>query len=117
MLNVLQPNPEPSAAPGRSARWQRVFVLTLLAILFLTSGFVTFAVWGQPHKRAVIGMGWGLIWLWIIGCGGVMWRFKELGCRLAAGVAMPWPVKFVLGCIMFAMLEEAVTTSMTNCPP
>ena len=30
---------------------------------------------------------------------------------------MSWSAKFVVGCILLAMLEEAVTTSMTNCAP
>jgi hypothetical protein len=46
-----------------------------------------------------------------------MWRFKEFWCRLAARVPLPWFVKFVMGCIFLAMVEEAVTTSMTNCAP
>ncbi|HZR20858.1 MAG TPA: hypothetical protein VFE51_26485 [Verrucomicrobiae bacterium] len=99
------------------AKGQRIFVLVLLAILFLTSGFITFVMWHQPHRRAMLFMAWGLIWLWIIGCGLAMCRWRDSLCHMAAKVPLSWPVKFVAGCILLAMLEEAVTTSMTNCAP
>jgi hypothetical protein len=74
-------------------------------------------MWRQPHKRAVIGMAWGLIPFWIVGCGLAMWRWRESACRLVAKLNVAWPLKFVIGCIFLAMLEEVVTTAMTNCAP
>jgi len=117
MITGLESTLDPAPATNRWARYQRALVFGLLAIVLLVSAFITVATWHQPHKRAVIGMAWGLILFWIIGCGFVMWRWSELWCRLAAKVRLPWSVKFVAGCIFLAMLEEAVTTSMTNCAP
>jgi len=34
-----------------------------------------------------------------------------------ARVRLPWMLKFVLGCTSLALLEEAITTLMTNCAP
>ena len=96
---------------------KRLFVLVLLVLLFLLTGFITVVTWHQPHKRAVIGMGWGLIFFWIIGCGLAMWRWGFLVNRAVARAPGAWPIKFVVGCILLAMLEEVVTTSMTNCAP
>ena len=96
---------------------RKLLVISLLVIVFLLSSFITVANWHQPHRRAVIGMAWGQILLWIVGCGGVMWRWGSFLSQHIERVKLSWPVKFVMGCILLAMLEEAITTSMTNCAP
>jgi len=117
MLTELEANPPASSTASRSAKPQRRFVLTLVVIVFLFTGLITALNWTHPHKRAMLGMGWGLILFWIIGCGLVMWRWGGLASQLVDRIRLPWPVKFVVGCILLAMLEEAVTTSITNCAP
>lgn len=109
--------PDSSSTANRNAGRKRAFVLGLLVLVFLVAAFLTVVTWGHPNKRAVIGMAWGLILFWIVGCGFAMWRWKVLWCRLAARVCLPWSIKFVVGSMLLAMLEEAVTTSMTNCAP
>ena len=83
----------------------------------IVSGFVLLAVWKQPVHRAVLGMAWGLILIWIAGGGLAMWHWRQALDRLWAGVRLPWRFKFVAGCTALALLEEAVTTTMTNCAP
>jgi hypothetical protein len=85
--------------------------------MLVVSGLVLAVSWRNPAHRAVIGMAWGLIVLWIGCCGLAMWRWREGLCRLAARVRLPWQVKFVLGCTTLALTEEAITTLMTNCAP
>jgi hypothetical protein len=46
-----------------------------------------------------------------------MWHWRDAADRLAAKVRLPWMLKFVLGCTVLALTEEAVTTLMTNCAP
>jgi hypothetical protein len=46
-----------------------------------------------------------------------MWRWRDLWCRLVERVRLPWMLKFVLGCTTLALVEEAITTLMTNCAP
>jgi hypothetical protein len=94
-----------------------ILVLSLAAGMLLVSGLVLALTWTNPVHRAVIGMAWGLIVLWVGGCGLTMWRWRGLWRRLAARVRLPWGLKFVLGCVMLALVEEAVTTLMTNCAP
>jgi hypothetical protein len=89
----------------------------MAAWMVLVSSVVLAVTWRNPVQRAVIGMAWGLILLWIGGCGLAMWRLRDLGCRLAAGLRLPWMLKFVLGCTALALVEEAITTLMTNCAP
>ena len=95
----------------------RILVLSLAAWMVVVSGVVLAATWANPVHRAVLGMAWGLIVLWIGGCGLAMWRWRDLWCRLAARVRLPWGMKFVLGCTILALVEEAITTTMTNCAP
>jgi hypothetical protein len=98
-------------------RGRRMTVLGLAAWMTLVDGAVLALNWGQPRTRATIGMAWGLIVLWI-GVGGLaMWRWRDFWCRQAARVRLPWMVKFVLGCTLLALVEEAVTTLMTNGAP
>lgn len=97
--------------------WPRRFVVMLGIWTFLLAGFVLLAVWKNPVQRAVLAMAWGLILLWIVSGGLVMWRWRETWDRLAAKVPLPWWLKFILGCIALALAEEAITTAMTNCAP
>lgn len=94
-----------------------ILVMCLAAWTAGGSGLVLAATWGNPIHRAVLGMAWGLILLWVAGCGLAMWRWRDLWRRLAARIRLPWGLKFVLGCTTLALVEEAVTTLMTNCAP
>jgi hypothetical protein len=116
-VNNIHEQSTPLPPPGAAARWARRFIVALASWLVLVSGLVLLLNWGKPAPRAMILMAWGLIGLWIGGCGLAMWRWRELWCRLADRAPLPWMVKFVLGCVALALLEEAITTLMTNCAP
>jgi len=71
----------------------------------------------DPDKRAVFCMASGLILIWIV-LGGTLMRlgrdrFKDWVGRIRIG----WRTRFVLLCVVMALLEEVVTTSMTNLAP
>lgn len=75
---------------------------------------LVFAREQDPDKRAIFAMGLSLIVIWCI-LGGVTMRlmrdrFVQVSQRLTIG----WHLRFVLLCIAMAMIEEAVTTSLTN---
>ncbi len=114
-----QPFPDAPPIPnlGVRSRRKQVFVAVLLGIVVLVSTFLAIIVWGEPRQRAVLGMAWGLIIFWIVGAGFAMWRWRPFWLRLASKGGLPWFLKFTLGCVLLAMAEEAVTTSMTNCAP
>jgi hypothetical protein len=63
--------------PRAVTRRQRIAVAILLAWTFGVCGLVLAAGWQSPTTRAVLGMAWGLILLWIVGCGALMWRGRE----------------------------------------
>jgi hypothetical protein len=119
----MPPDTKPSGNAGatprrsRADRWSRRFIVILAGWLALVSAVVLVLNWTKPAKRAVLLMAWGLILLWIGGCGLAMRRWRDRWCRLADQVPLPWTLKFVLGCTVLALMEEAITTLMTNCAP
>lgn len=72
---------------------------------------------GRPNSRAVILMGLGLVLLWCFGFGWFSRRYRDqIRQRVLSAPGSPG-LKFVLGCTLLALLEEAVTVTMTNLAP
>jgi hypothetical protein len=100
-------------------------VVRLLLILIATWGvFSTSAVAAfvfsheaNPDNRAILKMGIALILIWCVVGGGVMCWLRDRLVARARRFPLGWRTRFVLLCIAFAMLEEAVTTSLTNLAP
>lgn len=95
----------------------RIFIKFLGAWLILTTSAVTLVTWGNPKMRAVLGMGWGLILLWIVLGGTVMYRFRDRIRSVVEPIPIDWRIKFALSATVLALLEEAITTTMTNLAP
>ena len=70
-----------------------------------------------PNSRAVILMGAGLILLWVALGGSLMFTFRNRIREVVLGMRGDWRVKFVLFATLLALLEEAVTVTMTNLAP
>jgi hypothetical protein len=84
-------------------------VVTLLNVHILSSG--------STHERAIILMADGLILFWVILGGSLTpWLRRGLVPRLIT-IPIGWRVRFVLLCTAMALLEEVITTSMTNLAP
>lgn len=84
-------------------------VLTTTAVLLIT--------WQNRVVHAVVSMGTGLLVVWVLLGGALMRRYREPVRRFVLGLPGRWGVKFVLFCTLMALLEEAVTTTMTNLAP
>jgi hypothetical protein len=91
-----------------------VYGIVIAAIV----GLLNFAAGNpEPDQRAIIAMGLSLILIWCV-LGGIAMRL--IRDRFVHGVRrlkIDWRLVFVLLCIVMAMLEEAVTTSLTNAAP
>lgn len=72
---------------------------------------------GHPVGRAVILMGLGLVVIWNIFGGLLMRRFRDPIRVFVRALPGRWQVKFVLFATLLALIEEAVTTTMTNMAP
>lgn len=89
-------------------------IWTVLSQIFLV---VIFTLFLGPNSRAVMLMATGLMVLWIILGGTLMFRFREPIREFVLMLRLNWAVKFVLFGILLALLEEAVTVLMTNLAP
>ncbi len=113
---ATDPAPESSPTTDSVTRWLLIAIgvysgalVTLLNVVLLGSG--------STKDRAIILMADGIIVLWIIVEGSLTPLLrKRLVPRLAA-IRMDWRVRFVLFCTLMALIEEAITTSMTNLAP
>jgi hypothetical protein len=94
-----------------------VFISLLASYLGATTLLVYLFTAGNRITHAVVGMGLGLILLWVCLCGGLMVLLRDRIKTFVLGIHLPWQVKFVLFATLLAMLEEAITTSMTNLAP
>ncbi len=83
---------------------------TFLALAFIVGDEGT-------EARAIMLMLGGLILIWIIGAGSLMVLGRHWFAAWAANLALGWRTKFVVLCTTMALLEEAVTTSMSNLGP
>ena len=90
------------------AAWTLLSTLIVLIIAVVGMG---------PNSRAVAMMGAGLVLLWIVLGGTLMWTVRGRVRDLVLRIRLPWPLTFVLFCTLLALTEEAVTVSMTNLAP
>ncbi len=105
------------AMRSRLIRWLLILITAwgVLSISAVTAFILTNET--NPDNRAIIKMGVALILIWCVLGGTLMYRFRDRFVAWATRIPLGWPARFVLLCIAFAMLEEAVTTSLTNLAP
>ena len=103
-------------------------LLTLLGVWAAVGGLAVLTIFllarpapDNPAKfsdeRAVVFMGVTLMAVWCL-IGGILQRVvRDPFKRLIGRIPIGWRTKLVLLCIIFALLEEAVTTGLTNLAP
>ncbi len=94
-----------------------IFVGALAVWLGVATSAVTVVTWHNEKMRAVVGMGWGLILFWIVLGGTLMYRLREPIRTIVMGIRLDWRLKFILLATVLALVEEAITTTMTNLAP
>ncbi len=94
-----------------------IVVLAGWLALSTTAVLVVMLVGGGPNSRAVILMGTGLVVLWVGVCGVLMYRLRDRVRSLARAAPVDWRVTFVAMATLLALVEEAITTGMTNLAP
>ena len=97
------------------------FLFALIKILLIYAVSISFLVllltWNKPQERAVAGMALAAFFIWVIFFGALMYRFRRQICNLILAIPLPWQFKFVVLATGLALLEEAVTVSLTNLAP
>jgi hypothetical protein len=94
------------------------FLGFIAALQFIFALFV-FLILSQNNRivHAVFGMGLGLFIFWIILFGLFTKKYKNKIRQIVLAININWQIKFVLFCTLLALLEEAITTGMTNLAP
>lgn len=96
--------------------WQSIIRIAAVWATAQTTLFLL-ATRGSPREHAIAMMAGGLFLLWCALGGWLMWRYRDPFTALVRRWRWRWQLKFVLLCTLFALIEEAVTTSMTNLAP
>ncbi len=94
--------------------------MTIALLLLWAAGFQALllaASWSNPVERAIVLMAIGVLLIWVILGGGLMWRYRIPLAAAAHKVPLGWRSRFVLLAILLALLEEAITTTLTNLAP
>lgn len=96
-------------------------IKALAAYSFCVIGAISFLILASDdadvHQKAIIKMALGLILFWIVIGGLLMYRYREPVSRCVRDIQLNWRIKFVLFATALALLEEAVTVTMTNLAP
>ncbi|MCB9362853.1 hypothetical protein H6504_05440 [Candidatus Woesearchaeota archaeon] len=94
-------------------------VLALYSLLFLSFlGFVTLAdEENSVHDKAIIKMGLSLAIVWCVIGGTLLYTSRNLLQKAYRAIPLHWQLKFILGCTLFALLEEVITVTLTNMAP
>jgi ABC-type glycerol-3-phosphate transport system permease component len=117
-LSACKTIPQIAMEPDlRISKYQSVLVKVIGLWLLASTAFITVVTRQNPRVRASVGMGWGLILIWIVLLGYLMYRFREPIRVAVSGIRLDWRVKFVLFATGLALVEEAITTTMTNLAP
>jgi hypothetical protein len=107
-------------APAERSRVPRLLIKALAAYSAAVVTLITFVILvgsNDSTQRAVILMALGLVLIWIVLGGLLQLRYRDaVRARLLAW-NRPWQLKFVLFATGLLLLEEVVTTSMTNLAP
>lgn len=96
----------------------RLIVRILFVGVILTVGFLCLVALnaGAPEV-AMVKMVVGLIVLWIVLGGALMYHFRNQVREFIQSLPFDWRVKFVLFATMLALIEEMITVLMTNLAP
>jgi hypothetical protein len=115
--NQVETAPAPT---GQRANWfVRALVwpfgawALLIALFFLATTLTTSA----PVTRAIAGMALGLFLFWIVLGGALSLLLRKRIRSLLRRFDAHWRIAFVLFATLLALLEEAVTTTLTNAAP
>jgi hypothetical protein len=109
----------PHETPRRTDHVTRWLLVAVAIYSVLVVGFLNLIVLngGNVKNRAIFLMADGMILLWII-VGGSLTPFlqRSLAPRLAA-IPIDWRLRFAVLSTIMALIEEVITTSMTNLAP
>ena len=105
-----------SVKPDRITRWLLIAIGIYSAVVV---GFLNLVILNsdKAKDRAIFLMADGMILLWIIVGGSLTPMLRRRLVPRIAAIPIDWRVRFVFFCTAMALIEEVITTTMTNCAP
>ncbi|MBN1851887.1 MAG: hypothetical protein JW829_04155 [Pirellulales bacterium] len=102
--------------PDRITRWilSAIGIYSALLVMFLNLIILSS---DSVRDRAIFLMADGMILLWVIIGGSFTPILHGRLVPKLSQISMDWRVRFVLFCTIMALIEEAITTTMTNLAP
>ncbi|MHB0955210.1 MAG: hypothetical protein ACYC0X_02415 [Pirellulaceae bacterium] len=103
-------------SPDRITRWLLIAIGVYSAFLV---GFLNLVILNSDtvKDRAIFLMADGMILLWIIVGGSLTPMLRRRLVPKLAAIPIDWRIRFVLFCTAMALIEEVITTTMTNLAP
>ena len=100
----------------RITRWLLIAIGIYSAVLV---SFLNLVILNSDKvkDRAIFLMADGMILLWIIVGGSLTPMLRKWLVPRITTIPIDWRVRFVLFCTAMALIEEVITTTMTNCAP
>jgi hypothetical protein len=92
-----------------------VWLLVILALE--TLGTAINPALENPVTRAEVDMTWGLVLLWVVAGGGAMYLLRDRAKSALARLGLGPRMKFFILATGLILVEETVTTGMTNLAP
>jgi hypothetical protein len=89
-----------------------IIVLSIVSFVLFFSGQEF-----PANEAAIVLMMLSAIFVWVILLGSLMYKFRDRFKSFFQSLPGKWQIKFVIFATIFALLEEAVTTTMTNLAP
>jgi hypothetical protein len=117
----IAPGAKAITAPARRSanRFARALIwlfgvwAVVIALFFLATTLTS----SDPVTRAIAGMALGLFLFWIVLGGALSLLLRKRVRSVLRRFDAHWRIAFVLFATLMALLEEAVTTTMTNAAP
>ena len=103
-------------APPKPHRITRWLLVAIGVYSFLLVGFLNVVILNsdKAKDRAIFLMADGMILLWIIVGGSLTPMLRKYLVPRLVAIPIDWRVRFLLFCTTMALIEEVITTTMTN---
>ena len=114
-----QPFADLSGLPRKPDRVTRWLLIAIAIYSVLLVSFLNLIILNSDNvkDRAIFLMADGMILLWIIVGGSLTPLLRSKVVPGLTAIPIDWRIRFVFFCTTMALIEEAITTSMTNLAP
>lgn len=89
----------------------------VLCVLAAAFNLLVISQRNDPALAAALKMWLGLLVAWVIVGGLMMRRYREQLTGWLRRLPVGWKIKFIFGATILALIEEAITTTLTNMAP